>query len=100
LDFIADRVVLPPSSASAVVTTPFELAFSHLTVWDAHGFATTFGLKGRGTATMTFITNPFERDLWEFGSLRYDFATPEPATLLLLGAGLLGARAFHRRMEG
>jgi hypothetical protein len=55
-------------------------------------------LKGRGTATAKFDDEfPFQtKHYWD--SSRYDFApVPEPATLVLVGGGLMSAGALRRR---
>jgi hypothetical protein len=49
----------------------------------------TVALRGRGTATVSFHTNPFGAPVWEFSQMHYDFApTFEASTLLLVGGGL------------
>jgi hypothetical protein len=94
-----DPVILPPMSARATLTAPFELAFSSLFLWDVGGEpAQHFPLIGSGVVTIELIPNRFE-PLWEFSRATYQFSpVPEPATWLLVGTGVLALAAIpHRR---
>jgi hypothetical protein len=94
----ADPVILPPMSARATVTAPFELAFSLLSLWDVGGgSAQRLPLIGSGTVTFELIPNRFE-PLWEFSQATYQFApVPEPASVLLVGTGVLALAAKRQR---
>jgi len=60
----------------------------------------TLPLTGQGLATVTVaLAEGGDIRLWELNNVRFDFATPEPGTLLLVGAGPLavGLRPWIRR---
>jgi hypothetical protein len=98
LEFVTGSGMLPPMAAGAVLSIPFHLEHSDLTVFDAEGFPASLALKGHGTATIELIPNRFHSNLWEFGRLRYDFQpVPEPATLLLIGTGMAASLVRRRR---
>jgi PEP-CTERM motif len=88
--------VLPPLSSSATVTAPFtfEGSFFH----PVDGMTVNDPLTGSGFATLLF--SPTANGTWHLDSARYDFGnpspTPEPASLLLMGSGILALAAFVR----
>ncbi len=82
----AGMATLPPIADSATVVAPFTFsgAFDQL-----GGFSDP--LEGLGTATLSLVRSGVP-DRWSVTEARYDFAaTPEPASLLLMTAGLAGA---------
>ena len=89
----ADPVTLPPMSAHATLTSPFELG-GWLSVWDVGGESVQIlPLVGSGTVTIGLIPNRFE-PLWEFSHATYEVSpVPEPTSLLLLGTGVLALAA-------
>jgi len=95
-------VILPPMAPRATLSAPFELGQSQLFLEVGDPGPAVFSLAGRGTATLEVVANPFGDPLWELASVRYDFApVPEPATLLLVGTGMLAlARRRYRHRPG
>jgi len=94
----AGSQILPPISARAVITAPFEVERSVLSLFDFGGEpGVSFSLAGRGLATVELVPNP-NAPLWEFSRVRYDFAaTPEPGTLWLFGSAIAAMVVWRRR---
>lgn len=88
--------VLPPLSSTATVTSPFTFEGSFFHPLD--GAMVNEPLTGAGMATLLF--SPSATGAWHLDSARYDFTTPsptpEPASLLLMGSGMLALAAFVR----
>lgn len=91
-------VVLPPLSSSATLTAPFTFQGSFFHPVD--GGTVNESLMGAGMATLLFSPAGNIPGAWRFDSARYDFSapspTPEPASLLLMGSGMLALAAFVR----
>jgi hypothetical protein len=109
-----DRVLVPPLDVGPTFTftSPFALLDpffflapdSLLVICTADGnapCATGFDLHliGQGTASITYQHDP-SNTLWTATETDYTFATPEPATLLLLGGVLPLTVALSREARG
>ena len=85
------------NGSSVVVTAPFMVSEGS---FFRPGDAASWPLHGGGLATLTLTANP-SLPVWEFSHLRYDFQTtapvPEPATLVLVGGGLVGVLRVRKR---
>jgi hypothetical protein len=96
---MAGSFVAPPFDGDndAIVTTPFTF----MGRFDLANQPTTF-MTGRGTATVRLTRGEgIDNQAWDGASVRYDFEgaapVPEPATMILVGAGLAGVAAVRRR---
>ncbi len=109
IQFTTRGVTLPtvsPDQSGATLTAPFTMTgtVSGYNPFDYYNLTKLFttDVTGAGTATMRLPFNPVTGTYSQFGALRYDFEaamapTPEPATTLLLGAGLLTLAAIALR---
>ncbi len=97
--------VAPPFDGltSAAVTAPFTFSgrIEYVTIPPPFFQTSSETLTGFGTAEIQLARIPVspEHSTWEFRSASYDFQTPEPNTVLLLGSGfaVLGGMAWRGR---
>jgi hypothetical protein len=100
--FFSATLPAPPLAAHAVLSAPFELVGQLSFRFDLQGKETDFEfqLVGRGTGTVHLIHEKFAED-WTADRAHYEFANaavvPEPASLVLLGSGLLGLLGLRQR---
>jgi hypothetical protein len=97
---LAGGVVAPPfgQSSTAILVAPVTFLGTFF-FFDSHSVPiSSETLRGSGTATLTLdeINGPVG-PLWAFDNVRYDLATPEPTTLLLLGTATMGLGWVARR---
>jgi hypothetical protein len=93
------QVFTEPERGMGRVVTPFEFNGRLALYGDPAHTDVVFEslLTGRGTAVASFEGFPFEAEQY-WDSSRYVFAeVPEPATLLLVGGGLMSAGALRGR---
>lgn len=111
LNFMAPATTFPATStAFAGVTEPFTFT-GHLTAVDPAGGSTVFDsdLLGGGTASLVTIAGCANANCssrtpeYGFAGVDYTFTnvspTPEPATVLLLGSGLIAVIRRRRRIQ-
>jgi len=94
---------LPANFAGGSLSAPFAFSGFFRLTDDQTGLAQRVDLFGSGIATVTFVPYgiPEFPNAFVTQAVRFDFAdvaaTPEPATLLLLGTGLGAIAAARRR---
>ncbi|HJP91223.1 MAG TPA: PEP-CTERM sorting domain-containing protein [Pyrinomonadaceae bacterium] len=98
----APTIIVPNSTSNLTLTSPFVFSGDmHLCPSNCGNSPPFFtvDLVGSGTATLNlqvfFLSNG--NPIFQFKSVTYDFQTPEPMSILLLGGGLVGLAAELRR---
>jgi hypothetical protein len=90
LFFTAPDRIAPPLSAEAVLSAPFTMSGS-LALFDFEGVpTTTIQIAGRGRVTTHLVASPSEAWAFDRSHLEFGSPTPEPATTVLVGTGVLG----------
>ena len=102
--FNGPPLIVPFSESNLTLTSPFTFE-GHLLGCSPSCLSNptpvfTVDLVGRGLATLQLNFSNFDTQgnpLFTFGSVRYDFEVPEPASILLLAGGLAALSAGLRR---
>ena len=95
-------IIVPNSTSNLTLTSPFAFSGNMRLCPSDCGFDPPFftvDLVGSGTATLNLqvLFLPNGNPIFQFESVTYDFQTPEPMSILLLGGGLLGLAVKLRR---
>ena len=95
-------IIVPNSTSNLTLTSPFVFSGNMNLCPSNCGNSPPFftvDVVGSGTATLNlqifFLSNG--HPIFQFQSVTYDFQTPEPMSILLLGGGLVGLAAKLRR---
>ena len=92
--FIGPSITIPFSLTDQTVTSPFEFSgtLTGCLIGDCGPVAPTFSLSGSGTARFNLLFNGLNSDgvpVFTFQNITYQFESPEPMSILLLGGGLV-----------
>lgn len=94
-------LTIPAGFSGGSLEAPFLFSGSFTYLSGPNDEISRLGLRGGGTATLSFSPFPNEPGFFRLDSARYDFSAapvPEPATFMLVGLGAAGmARARSKR---